>query len=120
MKKIIPLTMLLSILFAGNLFAENENQMRAQAGNDMKMARELMLEAKTILQQDRSPSGMKAAAALYTRAGQTLERAMNIYSSLVPDHASEEEVENARGGVQFCISSIQEIQKHMPQEALSA
>lgn len=117
MKKIFFILALLALSAATPAFAANEaQQMRSQASNDMMMARQLIMEAKQMLTEDRSAVNMKASISLYTRAGQMLERAMNIYTQLAPDNASEQEIVNAQKGVELCISSIREIQRHFPRE----
>ena len=112
MKKIAALFLL--GIFLTPAWAADPSQLHAQAGKDMATAREIMSQAKEMVVQSPTTENMRAAISLYARAGEMLERAANAYQQLLPDHATQQEVDNAQNGIRFCIASIRDIQQHFP------
>lgn len=89
------------------------NAAKNQANSDIQVASKLMDQAASLLTGTPTRYALKTAIDLYSQAGQSAERAAQIYGALGPQYASREDVENSNLMVQRCIENIQQIKKRM-------
>jgi len=104
------LTILLAqVLFLGNALAETPQNLRSQADAHAQTATQLMLEGQKLLNSARGIESLRAAISLYAQAGSRFEKATQIYRNLVPDYATQADVDNSESAMRLCFEMIQKI-----------
>jgi hypothetical protein len=91
--------------------ASDPNVLRNQATNDVQVAFQLVSQADSMLKSASNRETLRAALEIYVRAGQTAERAANLFQSLQPKYASEDDVRNSQALIERCVASINQIKK---------
>ncbi|MCG3176309.1 MAG: hypothetical protein MOGMAGMI_01257 [Candidatus Omnitrophica bacterium] len=86
-------------------------QLRNQANADVIAATRLVQQADEMVRSSRSVETLRVSMQLFVQAGRLYEQSAKRYQALVPDYASQADVDNAVQAMQYCIRSIQEIQK---------
>lgn len=89
---------------------ESGAQLRNQANADVMAATRLVRQAEEMVRSARSIDTMKVSVQLFAEAGRLYESSTQKYRALIPDYASQADVDNSSQAMQYCIRSIQEIQ----------
>ncbi len=111
MRKTGWLVFLFTVLLASSAWAQDPNALKSQANNQVVTASQLMERARAVLQQSPNPAGRNAAIAILVEAGQMFEQSAGIYQALIPNYASQQDVDNARKAMQSCVQQIQQLQQ---------
>lgn len=98
-------------LFVPFVMAQDPTALKNQANSQVVAASRLMEKAMVLLQQSPNPQGRDAAVSLLVEAGQMFEQSAGIYKTLVPNYATEEDVNNSLRAMQVCIQRIQQIKQ---------
>jgi hypothetical protein len=105
-------SLLLVAMCSSVAFAEDPVALKNQADMKVQTADQLIKQAQKMLQENsNNPESLKLAIHLYVQAGQSFESAANIYKSVMPDYATEQDVQNSMAAMQACIETIQEIKE---------
>lgn len=114
MKRWTPYVLLAYLwISAGASAAQQDSgaQLRNQANADVIAATRLVQQADEMVRSGRSVETMKVSMQLFVQAGRMYEASAKKYQALIPDYASQSDVDNSVQAMQYCIRSIQEIQK---------
>lgn len=114
MKRWTSMVVLAALLVASQAAAaqqESGAQLRNQANADVIAATRLVQQADEMVRSGRSVETMKVSMQLFVQAGRMYEASAKKYQALIPDYASQADVDNSVQAMQYCIRSIQEIQK---------
>ena len=82
---------------------------KEQAFNKIKIATELLARANSLLVPNQSRENLVVASQLFVQAGQLFEQSGNMLRPLVPQYASQIDVENCEKATQTCVDSISNI-----------
>lgn len=114
MKRWTPYVMLAFVWICSSATAAQQDsgaQLRNQANADVIAATRLVQQADAMARSGRSVETMKVSMQLFVQAGRMYEASAKKYQALIPDYASQADVDNSVQAMQYCIRSIQEIQK---------
>ena len=100
------------VLLTTTALAADPAAMKAEANNAVTLGQSLVNEAERLLKGEKNFEALKVALSLYARAGQSFEKAANLYRSLFPDYASKGDVENAAQAVDYCLAMMKDIRGH--------
>lgn len=92
---------------------EDPNAYKERANTDVRAAEQIMRKADELLNNGASADNMRAALPLYIKAGQMFEEAAGIYKAIMPNYATELDVNNAQQAMRYCLTSIAEIKKRL-------
>ena len=106
---------MIAFMIAGSTsaYAEDPTALRAQADAKVKSAAVLMQQADQLSRGVYNRNKMQAAMEMYIQAGKAFEMAANVYSALVPQYATENDVHQAREMMQRCIRTVKSISNNL-------
>jgi len=108
------LTVLILISNAAGLCAQDPMALKEQANAQVIAASELMQEGMGVVQRgDASKEKIQVAISLLVQAGQRFEQAAKTYQTLIPDYATQTDVDNSMKAVQTCIMTIQRLKQSL-------
>ena len=84
-----------------------------QANENANMGLQLVERARQILQGGVGKEKLQLAVSLYVEAGQSFEKAENLFRKAGTDYVSQEDIDGATRAKEECISAINELKKKL-------
>lgn len=92
-------------------YAEDPSAIKEQANSQVMVASRLMQQGMAMAQSATSPESRQASMQLLIEAGQLFEKASLMYQSLMPQYATQSDVDNSRKAMENCINVIAQLKQ---------